>query len=87
MPILEINGTDIQKNNRGTLGPICDYCGGYGFTNMLSDKGGSSAGCSRCGGTGVEQPTPAELQNQINTIMLELKGLKNLIIKEAKRRI
>lgn len=87
MPTLELDNPLVAKNNRGHLGPICNYCAGYGFTNILSDKGGSSAGCPRCSGTGVEQPDIMQMKSQIDLIMLELEGIKNLIIKEAKRRI
>lgn len=87
MLTLELNDTEVQKNNRGTLGPICNYCGGYGFTNLLSDKGGSSASCPKCGGSGVEQPDINRLKSDIDMLKAEVQGLKNLIIREAKRRM
>lgn len=87
MASLELNGTPVEKNNRGHLGPVCNYCGGYGFTNMLSDSGGKSASCPRCYGTGVEPVNVNQLKADIDELKVELQGLKNLIIKEAKRRI
>ncbi|MDE2100935.1 MAG: hypothetical protein KGL39_27055 [Patescibacteria group bacterium] len=94
MAKLELNGTQLQKNNRGTLGPICDYCGGYGFTNMLNDMGGRSAGCPKCFGTGIEPVDTRQLKSDVDQLMktvnfmaTELQGLKNIIISEAKRMV
>lgn len=39
-------------NTDGAKGPICNYCGGYGFTNVAT---GGSAGCQRCLGSGVDE--------------------------------
>lgn len=61
----------VQKNSDGHLGKICNYCGGYGFTNLIT---GSSAGCPKCNQTGVELVSVEELQKQIDE-------LKKLVIK------
>jgi hypothetical protein len=47
-----------MKNTDGKLGPICGYCGGYGFTNSLAP--GTSAGCARCGGSGIDRERQLE---------------------------
>lgn len=54
------------KNQDGHLGPICGYCGGYGFTNSL--KSGESSGCRRCNGGGVEPPDLFQLQKDVDTL-------------------
>ena len=54
-----------RKNFDGSLGPICNYCAGLGFTNTL---GGQSAGCPKCDQTGVKPTSPYELQRQIDEI-------------------
>jgi len=41
-----------MKNVDGTLGPICNHCGGYGFTNSI---GKTSLGCPYCLGSGVDE--------------------------------
>ena len=53
-----------MKNIDGHLGPICNSCGGYGYTLCL--VGGGSKGCHDCEQTGIAQPTKRELQDQIN---------------------
>ena len=42
----------MAKNTDGTLGPVCGYCGGYGYTNVVT---GGSAGCPHCLGSGVDE--------------------------------
>ena len=50
------------KNSRGELGPICNHCGGYGFTNGIG-KGAST--CSDCRGDGIAPVNVRELQAQV----------------------
>lgn len=49
----------MGKNTDGTLGPICNTCGGFGFTHTLVN-GGGSAGCPHCLGTGVDRQEQTE---------------------------
>jgi len=42
------------KNTSGELGPICNNCGGYGYTNTMS-RDGSSATCIHCLGSGIDE--------------------------------
>lgn len=44
----------MAKNFDASLGPICNNCGGYGFTYTLSNNG-SASGCIHCKGTGVDK--------------------------------
>lgn len=55
------------KNITGELGPICNYCGGYGYTNGL---GGNSSGCPRCNGDGIEPVDVRELKEQVKKLTL-----------------
>lgn len=57
------------KNSDGHLGPICNGCGGFGFTFGIA---GTDHGCHRCDQTGVAQPTNAELMARI----AQLEGAK-----------
>lgn len=68
-----------QKNTTGELGPICNYCGGYGFT-LAFGTASSSAGCPRCFGTGVEPVNTWQLQTQVIDIAKQLNELKQLIL-------
>lgn len=64
-----------MKNTDGHLGPICNNCGGYGFTNLIN---GGSGGCIRCQGEGVEPVNVRELANKVDRILslLEKKNKK-----------
>lgn len=70
------------KNTRGELGPICNFCGGYGFTLAFGTEG-NSKGCPRCFGTGVEPVNTWELQKQVIELAKGMKELKEIIIKFA----
>ena len=60
----------VIKNSNGKLGKICNYCGGYGFTNNIT---GGSGGCIKCGQTGIETVSNFELQKKIKELEMELK--------------
>jgi hypothetical protein len=53
-----------MKNTDGALGPICHYCGGYGFTNTMEAR--RSASCPHCLGSGVDKD--AVLQRRLASI-------------------
>ena len=55
----------MPKNTDGKLGPICNNCGGFGFTNSIL---GGSLGCRDCEQTGVVLPTKVELLKQIEEL-------------------
>lgn len=57
----------VQKNTDGHLGPICNNCGGYGYTLTFGSLS-SSAGCHACNQSGIAQPTAQQLQEQINKL-------------------
>lgn len=65
MEILENKVAEVILKNDGSKGIICNYCGGYGFTNNMT---GGSNGCIRCNGTGIEPISTHELQRQINDL-------------------
>jgi hypothetical protein len=67
-----------QKNTTGTLGAKCNNCGGYGFTMKL---GGGRLDCKYCEHTGVKEPTPREIQEQISGINSDLRELKEALLK------
>lgn len=71
------------KNTRGELGPVCNNCGGYGFT--LGFNG--SLGCHYCNQTGVAAMTNHELQHQVVNLGKQMVELKELIIKLGKEKI
>lgn len=71
---------DTTKNTKGDLGPICNYCGGYGFTNGL--KGSST--CPDCHGDGIQPVNVRELYAQVVKIT-ELMG--DIITTLQKKRI
>lgn len=60
-----IGETVTYKNTDGKIGPICKWCGGYGFLNNM--KGGSE-GCTKCEGTGIDTPTRTELLDMIKSL-------------------
>ena len=66
------------KNSRGQLGPICNYCGGYGFTNGI--KG--SATCPDCRGDGIQPVNVRELQTQV----MKLTNLVGRLVKTLDRK-
>ncbi len=57
--------TEVIKNTRGDLGDICAYCAGFGYTNNVT---GSSSGCQRCLGTGVEPVDTHELNKKVDKL-------------------
>jgi hypothetical protein len=60
---------EVQKNSDGHLGKICNWCGGYGFTNVIT---GGSRGCPKCDQTGVEPVSNEELLNRIKELESKL---------------
>lgn len=60
----------VVKNSDGKLGIICNNCGGYGFTNIVT---GGSAGCNKCNQTGVEPISTADLLKRISELEAKLK--------------
>ena len=62
---------DVQKNSDGHLGKICNWCGGYGFTNNIT---GGSSGCHKCNQTGVELVSNEVLSKKINDLENKLKA-------------
>ncbi len=68
-----------NKNADGHLGPKCSNCGGYGFTLGIA---GIDHGCQRCYQTGVEHPTPTDINARVASLEAEIMGLKNIILKE-----
>lgn len=69
--------TDEQKeqsNVLGTLGPICNTCGGLGWTNML---GGGTKNCADCEKTGIATMSRRELQEEV----LKLRQMIGEIVK------
>jgi len=48
-----------MKNTDGSLGPICNNCGGYGFTHTVFNNG-ADAGCIHCKGTGIDKDKQTE---------------------------
>ena len=72
---MQDQATQEVKNNRGALGPICNYCGGYGFTNILTQTGGGSAGCPKCLGSGVEPPDLMALAHEVQMLTKAVNGL------------
>jgi len=73
-----------QKNTRGDLGPICNFCGGFGFTLTIGGTG--SAGCQRCGQTGVEPVDTQALKIQVNQLSQQLNELKGIIVQSLSGR-
>lgn len=65
-----------HKNVDGHLGPICNNCGGYGFTNSI---GGASSGCQHCAQTGIATP-------DIRTLADVVKDLQQRVERLEKRR-
>lgn len=55
----------VQKNSDGHLGDICNYCGGYGFTNIVT---GGSKGCPICDGNGIKPVSNEELVKRIKEL-------------------
>lgn len=77
--------TQHQKNTRGDLGPVCNNCGGFGFTLTIGGTG--SAGCKDCHQTGVAAMTNHELQAMVVSMKSELQDLKRLIIELAQSKL
>ena len=61
----------VVKNSDGHLGTICNYCGGYGFTNVVT---GGSAGCPKCDQTGIQPISSSELLERIKELEAKLGG-------------
>lgn len=58
------------KNINGEQGDRCVMCSGLGFCNSIivgvgGHESGSSGKCKDCDGTGIAQPTRAELLERI----------------------
>jgi hypothetical protein len=85
--VLEIKEdvTTHQKNTDGHLGPICNNCGGFGFTLTFGGVS-NSAGCKDCDQTGVASMTNAQLQKEVIGMKQELAELKNIIINALKEK-
>lgn len=60
----------VQKNSDGHLGKTCNWCGGYGFTNVVT---GGSRGCPKCDQTGIEPVNIEDLLKRINELENKLK--------------
>lgn len=56
----------MPKNTDGSLGPICNNCGGYGFTNLMT---GGAASCVFCHGDGIEPINVRELAGKVDKIL------------------
>lgn len=63
------------KNVYGKLGPICNFCGGLGFTLNITS---GSQGCQRCDQTGIEPVNTHELKKDVEEI-------KKLLLKLIKK--
>jgi hypothetical protein len=59
----------MPKNEDGSKGPICNNCGGYGFTNTLT---GGSFGCKECDQTGIALPSKREMLEKIEALQRQL---------------
>lgn len=53
----------MPKNTDGSQGPICNHCGGFGYTNSMS---GGAAGCPRCQGDGIAPIDIRALAKQVD---------------------
>lgn len=85
MPEVDFKQLSPNKNADGHLGPICNNCGGFGYTlGLKGERGGG--GCHQCNQTGVATPTNQDLENRVASLETEIRGLKNLIIKELGKR-
>lgn len=73
-----IGAKTTTKNVDGSLGAICNYCGGYGFTNHIN---GSSPGCTRCGSTGVEPIDTRALEKKVNDLDTKMDKILKLLEK------
>jgi hypothetical protein len=62
--------------NDGSKGPLCNLCGGYGFTNSIT---GGSPGCQRCEQTGVEPVNLRELQQRVEELTQFMAEVKKLL--------
>ena len=80
MTKIELKAPTSNKNADGRLGPICNNCAGYGFTLSISGRGDS--GCNHCGQTGIARLDNEQLSARVANLELEIRGLKNLIVKE-----
>jgi|SRR5215471_5522209 len=76
----ETNGDEVHKNTRGDLGPICNSCGGYGYTNLIT---GGSGNCARCQGTGIQPPDLHALAARVALLEGQVAGLERQL---ARRR-
>lgn len=66
------------KNQRGEQGPICAYCGGYGFTNSIVGTN-VSPGCLRCHGTGIEPPDLYAMAQRLDALESTLRRLVTVL--------
>ena len=76
---LHINPNLINeaKNADGSLGEKCNNCGGFGFTMSI---GSGKLGCKDCEQTGVKLLSLKDLQDQMNDMKKDLKGLKEALV-------
>jgi hypothetical protein len=65
-----------MKNTNGSLGPICNNCGGFGFTNNIE---GGATGCAKCEQTGIQPPDIRELATKVNQLTDMVAQLTNLM--------
>jgi len=69
------------KNLDGAKGPVCNNCGGYGFTMKL--KGGKLP-CNDCDQTGAVTVSNRELQELVFGLAHDIKMLRNALLKDLK---
>lgn len=77
--VIELKETAPNKNADGHLGPVCNNCGGYGYTLGI---GGTDSGCRDCGQTGVAAMTNRELQAEVLSLHKKMDSLAKIILKE-----
>lgn len=81
--MLKIEEHKAQKNTDGHLGPKCNNCGGFGFTLGIA---GTDHGCKYCNQTGIASLSNAELQTIVVDLAQQITELKNIIIKELRKK-
>lgn len=72
------------KNVGGELGKVCNYCGGLGWTKVIT---GGQKNCNDCQGTGVVKPAVDEqlaaMQKQIDEMKSWIQGMVKQMISEG----
>lgn len=83
----DADSLEPAKNLNGQVGPVCNNCGGYGYTMHIGNKEKNitpgAKGCAECDGTGVALPSNREIQNQLSELKNEFNSLKKAILKVA----